>query len=260
MNNSVFGKLMECQRKHVDVTLTNSQRKLNKLTAKPTFREFRIFNDSLVGVHCKRNKVLVNRPLYAGQSVLDLSKVLMYQFWYGYLKRNYGNQVTLLMCDTDSYLFHVQTEDIYADMKEDSQNFDTSNYPTYHVLHSTENKKVPGKFKDELNGKIITKFCGLRSKMYAVCHDTDDGDVEIKKAKGIQKATTEKDLKYEMFETALIDKKEILSTMELIRSRQHNLHCETVTKKSLSPFDDKRYILNDGVSSLAYGHYYIHFK
>ena len=85
LNCSVFGKLMKCQRKHVDVILTNTAKKLNKLTAKPTFTECRIFNDSLVGIHCKRYKVLICRPVYAGQSVLDLSKVLMYNFWYGYL-------------------------------------------------------------------------------------------------------------------------------------------------------------------------------
>ncbi|MES9880481.1 MAG: hypothetical protein ABW185_06315 [Sedimenticola sp.] len=255
MNNSVFGKLMECQRKHVDVSLTNSEKKLKKLTAKPTFRESRIFNENLVGVNCKRNKVLINRPIFAGQTVLDLSKVLMYQFWYGYLKRKYGNQVTLLMSDTDSFLFHVVTEDIYADMKKDSHHFDTSEYPTDHFLYSSSNRKIPGKFKDELNGKVAEKFCGLRSKMYAVCHSTDGEETETKKAKGIQKATTEKDLRYEMYENVLMDKTEILSTMDLIRSRKHNLYCETVTKKSLSPFDDKRYILNDGISSLSYGHY-----
>ena len=139
LNCSVFGKLMECQRKHVDVTLTNTAKKLNKLAARPTFTECRIFNDSLVGVHCTRNKVFISRPIYAGQTVLDLSKVLMYSFWYGYLKRKYAHQCRLLCTDTDSFLFFVETEDIYEDMKRDKLYFDFSDYPQSHHLHSKEN-------------------------------------------------------------------------------------------------------------------------
>ena len=114
---------MECQKKHLSVTLTGQEKKLTKLTAKPTFKECRIFNESLVGVHCKRPKILISKSVYAGQTVLDLSKVLMYQFWYCYLKRKYATQCQLLCTDTDSFLFYVETRDIYEDMWRDRHLF-----------------------------------------------------------------------------------------------------------------------------------------
>ena len=183
LNVSVFGKLIERQRSHLDVVLTNSSPKLNALTARPSFKECRIFNENLVGVHCKRTKVLINKPIFAGQTVLDLSKLLMYQFWYGYLKRKYGNQCRLLCTDTDSLLFHVASNDINDDFKKDEFYFDFSDYPKDHHLYSHTNKKVPGKFKSEVNEKQITHYCGLRSKMYAIIYKENDQDREKKKGK-----------------------------------------------------------------------------
>ena len=240
LNNSVFGKLMEQQRRHLDVTLTSQEKVLNKLAAKPTFKECRIFNDSLVGVHCKRSKILISKPVYAGQTVLDISKVLMYSMWYCYVKRKYGTQCQLLCTDTDSFLFYVETDDIYQDMKNDSHLFDLSESNKIRCL---DNKKVPGKFKDELNGNVIRKFCGLRSKMYAITYeDEEKEDIEEKKAKGVAKATIEKELCFKMYKSTLFDKTEMLSSMDLIRSRSHNLFCERVRKKTLSCFDDKRWL------------------
>lgn len=248
---------MECQRKHLDVTLTNSERKLNKLTARPSFKECRIFNESLVGVHCKRVKVLISKPVYAGQAILDLSKLLMYNFWYGYLKQKYASQCRLLCTDTDSFLFEVQTADIYKALKKDAHFFDFSDYPKEHALFSLANNKVPGVFKDEMRSKGIKKFCGLRSKMYALVYEDNDKDAERKKAKGVAKAAIERSLRFDMYETTLFDRTEILTTMNFIRSHSHCIQCETVRKKTLSAFDDKRYLLTDGISSLAYGHYII---
>ena len=141
LNVSVFGKLMERQRSHLNVTLTNSSTVLNKLTAKSSFKECRIFNESLVGVHCKRTKVLISKAIYAGQTVPDLSKLLMYQFWYGYLKCKYGNQCRLLCTDTDSLLIHVVTNDIGEDFKRDAFYVDFSDYPkkmpTFRIIQKT---------------------------------------------------------------------------------------------------------------------------
>ena len=192
LNVSVFGKLMERQRSHLKVTLTNSSTVLNKLTAKPSFKECRIFNESLVGVHCKRTKVLISKAIYAGQTVRDLSKLLMYQFWYGYLKCKYGNQCRLLCTDTDFLLIHMVTNDIGEDFKRDAFYFDFKDYPKDQDLYSEVNKKIPGKFKDEVNGKQITHYCGLRPKMYAIVYKGDAGEAEKKKAKGVAKATIER--------------------------------------------------------------------
>ena len=118
VNCSVFGKFKESQRRHLDLTLTLSE-KMNRLTSQPSFKECRIFNESLVGIHCKRIKVIISKPVYVRQTVLDLSKLLMYKFWYGYLKRKYANQCQLLCTDTDSFLFQVQMTDIYKSIKRD---------------------------------------------------------------------------------------------------------------------------------------------
>ena len=257
LNCSVFGKLMQCQRKHIDVTLTSCEKKVNKLTAKPSFKECRIFNENLVGVHCKRVKVRISKPVYVGQTILDLSKLMMYEFWYGYLKKKYSNQCRLLCTDTDSFVFEVLTKDFYGCLKKDAHHFDFSDYPKDSPLFSLKNKKVPGKFKDELNGKVIKRFCGLRSKMYALVYEESEADKERKKAKGVAKATIDKTLRFDMYKSALFDRTEFLSSMELIRSHSHIIYCETVRKKSLSAFDDKRFLLNNGLSSLAYGHYII---
>lgn len=162
---------MKCQPKQRNIVLTNSKSKLAKLTATPTFQDCKIYNDSLIGVHCKKTKVLINRPIYAGQVALDLSKLLMYDFFYNYIQAKYGRQCQLLMTDRVSLLFKVQTDDMYNDMKEDEQYFDFSDYSVDHFLHSDRNKKVPRKFKDELNGRVISEFCGLRSKVYAFTND-----------------------------------------------------------------------------------------
>ena len=164
---------MENVRKRVDVKLLRSdeEQKILKLVAKPTFAQQVIFNPDLVGIQNYKEKVLLNKPIYVGMSVLDLSKHLMYDFYYNTLKARYGNKIRLLNTDTDSLIVKVDTEDIYADMSLNADLYDTSNYPAHHPLFSTANKKVIGKFKDELGGKVLTEFIGIRPKMYSYVGD-----------------------------------------------------------------------------------------
>ena len=142
---------MENVRKRVDVRLFRSdeEEKILKYVAKPTFARQVIFNEHLVGIQNHKEKVLLNKPIYVGMSVLDLSKHLMYDFYYNHLKKNYDDKIRLLYTDTDSLIVHVQTEDIYADMQANISDYDTSNYPADHPLFSNTNKKVIGKYKDE---------------------------------------------------------------------------------------------------------------
>ena len=115
-------------------------------------------------------------------SALDLSKHLMYDFYYNTLKTRYGDKIRLLYTDTDSVIIHVQTEDIYADMAQNLDDYDTSNYPADHPLFSNTNKKIIGKFKDELGGQLLTEFIGIRPKMYSYV-----GEESGKRAKGVKK-------------------------------------------------------------------------
>ena len=149
MNNAVFGKTMENLRKHVDVKLVNDETKAQKPICKPNFHDFRIFNEDLTAIQMRKAKLKLNKPIYVGFSILDLSKTLMYDFHYSYIKAKYGCQAKLLFTDTDSLCYEIQTADIYRDMLSDAFLLDTADYPQTHTLYSPVNRKVLGKMKDE---------------------------------------------------------------------------------------------------------------
>ena len=140
---------MENVRKHINVDLVTSPTQFKKLVAQPSYHRSKTFiggeEECLIAVDRQRTKVLLKKPIYTGFSVLDLSKVLMYDFHYNHMKKKYGDRAQLLFTDTDSLMYHVETDDIYADMLEDLDKFDTSDYPPDHLLHSNTNKKVIGK-------------------------------------------------------------------------------------------------------------------
>ncbi len=244
---------MENLRKHVDVKLVTTRKGLHKLSAKPNFNTFKIFNEDLIAVNMKKAKLLLNRPIYVGFSILDLSKTLMYDFHYNYILKKYGKDAILMMTDTDSLCYLIYTEDIYDDMKKDGHLFDFSGYSKDHPCYNDINKKVLGKMKDELNGLPGSEMVGLRSKMYSLLYGTE----EKKTAKGVKKYVINSRLKHDMYRSCLLDQKLRHDSMNMIRSENHQLHTITVNKVSLSPFDDKRYLLVDGITSLAYGHYHI---
>ncbi len=158
---------MENLRKRVDIQLVNSEKRLRKLIAKPNLETFRMFNKDLVGVHLRKTKLKLNRPIYLGFSILDLSKTLMYDFHYNHMKAKYGINLQLLLTDTDSLFYSVKTPCVYDDMAEDAGLYDLSNYPQDHPLYDTVNKKVIGKMKDEMGGVPPLEFVGLRAKMYS---------------------------------------------------------------------------------------------
>ena len=162
MNNSVFGKTMENLRKRVDVRLVTDEKKLTKLASKPTYVSSKIFNDNLVAVHKIKETLTLNRPAYVGMCILDLSKTLMYDFHYNYIKKKYGDKARLLFTDTDSLTYEIEAEDVYRDFWNDKDKFDNSDYPESSLYFDKTNKKVIGKFKDEAAGVPICEFVGLR--------------------------------------------------------------------------------------------------
>ena len=167
MNNSVFGKTMENLRKRVDVRLVTNEKKLDKLTSKPTYVCSKIFNENLMAVHKVKESLTLNRPAYLGMCILDLSKMLTYDFHYNYIKKKYNNRARLLFTDTDSLTYEIEAEDVYKDFWNDKDMFDNSNYPESSPYYCNANKKIIGKFKDEACGIPITEFIGRKSKMYS---------------------------------------------------------------------------------------------
>ena len=257
MNNSVFGKTMENIRNRVNVQLVTSREKFKKLVAKPNFRSRKIFNENLVSVHMKKTSLTMNKPVYLGMCILDLSKIIMFDFHYNYIKPKYGNNAKLLFTDTDSLFYEIQTEDFYKDISGDVKDrFDTSDYPENHPsgIPTGINKKVLGMFKDEAAGKIIKEFVGLRSKLYSFI--MEEGK-ENKRCKGVKKQVVEYSISHEDYKTCLKTGKDKLTRQDILRSYEHEVYTEEVNKIALSAEDDKRYILKDGIHTLAWGHYKI---
>ena len=187
MNNSVFGKTMENLRNRVDIKIvrSNEKDKIRKLVASPLYSRHVIFTNDLVGIDMRKSRLLLNKPVYTGMTILDNSMILMYDFFYNHLKKQYGKTCDLLYTNTDSLLLEIKTDDVYKDIKSNEKHYDASDYPKEHPLHSTANKKVLGKMKDECAGIPISEVVCLRSKMYSILKADEKN---IKKAKGVKKS------------------------------------------------------------------------
>ena len=182
MNNSVFGKTMENIRKHRDIKLVTADKKRSKLVSEPNYHNINLISEDLSIIEMKKTEIKMNKPIYLGLSMLEINKILMYEFWYDYMKPKYNNHVKLCYMDTDSFIMKIKTNDFYEDIASDVENrFDTSNYEVNTAepsslersalarrpLPTGKNKKVIGLMKDELGGKIITESVTLRPKTYS---------------------------------------------------------------------------------------------
>ena len=254
MNNAVFGKTMENIRKRVDIRLVTSEKQMIKISSKPTFVSSKIFDENIVAVRRVKESLLMNKPIYVGMSILDISKSLMYEFHYNHIKAKYGSKARLLFTDTDSLCYEIETKDVYEDFWSNKHLFDFSGYDKGSKYWDDTNKKVIGKFKDETDGVPIVEFVGLRSKMYSF--EKRDGK-SVNRAKGVQKSVVSNGISHKDYRDTLPGGGQMRHDMTTIRSDRHRLWTCEVNKISLSCFDDKRYILPSGVDSYAYGHWRI---
>ena len=192
MNNSVFGKTIENVRNRVDLQLVNTEEKVLKLLSKTNFDKRTIFSENLIVVHIHKKKMKLDKPIYLGMSILDLSKTLMYDFYYNYIKVKYGKNAKLLFTNTASLMYEIHTEDFYKNISPDVEKmFDTSNYPKDYEsgIRTDLNKKVIEMMKNECGGKQIEEFVGLRSKLYSynMCYGK-----ESKRCKSVKKMLLKK--------------------------------------------------------------------
>ena len=254
MNNAIFGKTMEDKRKHLDFEVVSDETRYMKCVSNPNFKHSHIINENLVGVEKQKTKLKLDKPIFIGMSILDLSKQHMYKFYYDVMKPKYGDNIKMVYTDTDSFVFHTKTNDIYEDLNTIKKELDFSDYPKEHKCYDDNNKKVLGKFKDELKSKIITGFIALRPKCYA--YSVYGDDKKYKKCKGIAKGTVRRQMKYEEFETVLKTNEVIHKSFNSIRSKNHRIFSITTKKIALSSYENKKYWI-DSVNSLAYGHYKI---
>ena len=252
MNNSVFRKTMENIRKHRDIKLVTTDKKRSKLVSEPNYHTINLISEDLSIIEMKKTKVKMNKPIYLGLSILEISKTIMYKFWYDYMKPKYNDNVKLCYMDTDSFIMNIKTNDFYKDISNDVENrFDTSNYEVNRPLPTGKNKKVIGLMKDELGGKIITEFVTLRPKTYSFL--TDDCK-EDKKAKGTKKCKIKKMIKFNDYKKCLLDDEVILKSQQIFISKKHNVYTENINKIALSGNDDKRIVSSNKISSFPYGY------
>ena len=252
MNNSVFGKTMENIRKHRDIKLLTTDKKRSKLVSEPNYHTINLISEDLSIIEMKKAKVKMNKPIYLGLSILEISKILMYEFWYDYMKPKYNDNVRLCYMDTDSFIMNIKTNDFYKHFSDNVDNrLDTSNYEVKRPLPIGKNKKVIGLMKDELGGEVITEFIALRPKTYSYLTDNDTVD---KKAKGTKKCIIKKIIKFDDYKKCLLHDKVILKSQQRFISKKHDVYKEDVNKIALSNDDDKRIISSDKITSYPYGY------
>ena len=252
MNNAVFGKTMENVRKHRDIKLVKTDKKRNKLVSEPNYHTMKLTDDNLAIIEMRKVKAKMNKPIYLGLSILDISKITMYEFWYDYVKNKYGNRANLCYMDTDSFVINIKTKDFYKDIAENiKERFDTSNYIYDRPLPTGVNKKVVDLMKDELGGDIITEFVALRPKAYS--YITNDF-IELKKAKGTKKCVVKKMLRFSDYKNCLFSNGKVLKSQQIFKSENHSVYKENINKITLSCDDDKRIVTSDGITSYLYGY------
>ena len=252
MNNAVFGKTIENVRKHRDIKLFKTDYKRNKLVSEPNYHTMKLISENLSIIEMKKVKVKMNNLIYLGLSTLEISQIIMYQFWYDYVKKKYGDMVKLCYMDTDSLVMNIKTKDFYKDIARDvEERFDASNYGFDRPLPKGKNNKVIGLMKDELDGGIITEFVALRPNTYS--YMTDEF-IEMKKAKGTKKCVIKKMLKFKDYKKCLFDNEPMLKSQQSFKSENHEVYTENINKIALSRNDDKRIVASDRITSYPYGY------
>lgn len=277
--NVIFGKTIENLRLRVDIKLVNKwggKFGARMLIAKPNFKRCRIFDEELVAIELEKTSIFMNKPIIVGMCVLDISKTSMYKFLYEYLKPKYNDKCTVAYTDTDSFILCIQTPNFYEDIRSNIEIFDTSDFPwpnQYNI--ERKNKKIPGKFKDELNGNIMVEFVGLRAKCYAIrtlnlkSYDIIKRNKGVKKcklkayditkkAKGVKKCVVKGKIMFKHYVQCLRNNSDFKCKQNTIRSIQHSVYSIRQEKIALNSADDKRYVIEpDRIDTLAWGHHKI---
>ena len=220
MTNSVFGKTMENIRNHKDIKLVTSDKKYLKYDMKPHFKDGHPFSKHLFAVKMGKREITMNKPVYLGLAILELSKTLLYEFHYDYMRPKYGSKFRLCYIDTNSFIYEIETEDFYRDIAKDvEKRFDTSGYSKddNRPRPIGENKKMIGLMKDELGGKITTELVALRAKMYA--YRKIDTEVEEKRCKGTKKCRISESLTFVDYKTCLFDGETIYREQTLLENK-----------------------------------------
>ena len=200
MINSVYGKTMKNLRKRINVRFVNNKKDFLKYTIEPTYVTHKLFNKNFAAIHEIKPVLILNKPIYVEFTVLDLSKWLIYDFHYSFIKKNFSAK--LLLTDTDGLTYEVKSENVYKEFFKRKDLFDFSNYSKDSTFYDDTNKKVIGKMKDEYGGAIIDQFIGLKSKMYSIKKINGS---KSSTTKGVNIATEFNEFKDILFNKMLLD-------------------------------------------------------
>ena len=245
---------MENLRRRKQLIMVSNEQQAKFYCNKFNFNRFKIFKEDMVAVTMLKKSILWNKPTYLGAAILDVSKLQLYKFHYKKMLPIYGKKARVMYKDAHSLFYEIQTKDVYEDLMSLREDLDFSCYPKNHFLYNNKNKKVPLKTADELKGCIVTEVVFLKPKAYSVAY-VDGGSQETKRsAKGVYKFVKSM-LHHDKFKSTLFDGKIVREPMKNIVSEKHVISINEVNKIALSPFDSKRFYHDDGIKSLAFGHY-----
>lgn len=254
MNNAVFGKFLEnCRRYKICnlVTKWEGRYGARSLISKPNFHSCSIIGNDIAIIELNKTTVFFNKPIYSGFAILDIAKTYLYDFHYNFIKTTFGPNVKLLYTDTDSLIYQFIRVNIYEVIKKHLDKFDTSDYPLHNVYDIPQaNCKTLGIMKDELCGRIMSEFVGLRAKMYAF--KTLDEDV-VKKTKGVTRNAM-RTVSFQDYIDCLLHKIDIFRDQYFINAKNCNVFTMKQNKLVLNAFDDKRKICEDGIHTLPWGY------
>lgn len=249
--------------------LATTRKIYTKYVAKSNFCDRTWYGENLALLHMAKTRVVLDKPVYVGMCILDHSKWWIYGFHYEMVRRFGMQNIRMLYMDTDGIFYRIRTADVYADMMEHPDVFDTSNYPREHMCYDERNARVLGKFKDEAGGVAIRLFIGLMSKLYCYVFsgsgagngDDDDEDgapPPVKRVKGVNRAVAESELTVADYERCVRQHTVKFTQNQRFQSRHHIIYTVVVAKRSLAPYDDKRYVCqDDSFETLPWGHYAI---
>ena len=217
----------------------------------------------MLAVESSNKEVKLCKPVVVGFSVLELSKLEMYDFHYNKFKKYYKDNLKMLMTDTDSFIYEIETEDLYSDLYKFKKYFDFSNLDKKHPLYSEENKKVVGKMKIETANLQMLEFCGIRSKCYSYILDEEEVakcsdsslKVENKKCKGVKVGAVKSDVAHNDYKKAIFDLTIKKVDFNTIQSKKHDIGSVNINKIAICPYDDKRLLKKDRVNTYAIVHY-----
>ena len=261
MNNAVYGKCLENVRAYSNTEIVSDSKRQLKLQNDSRYKnDIYIRNDedsrgSLRVFERYKKQVILNKPIFVGFSILDISKIIMYDQYY-HIQDKYGeNKVKLLFTDTDSLCMEIETDDIYQDMYNDKEKYDMSVYKNSRPdIYDKTNYKKPGAFSDETEGKVIKEFIGLNPKCYSLLLE-DDEQKQVCKGVKTHIIKSKSLLNHEHYRNTLENLEIYKVEYETFISKKQKIYTNKVIKNGLSPFDNKRFLLDDGISSIPFGHY-----